>query len=192
MYINLPYYDKPKSFHRVPKMFTSEECKTIISFANGREPLKGGIHNNEGKVTKDSKIRSVDVYPIYDTEDMRWLYEIIYETVLTYNNNYFCFDILGIFHDLQLLKYNKGDLYDYHFDLAEGEYSNRKLGVTILLSNDFEGGELIINTGQPHTIELGLGDMVLFPSYVLHKIKPITKGERWALVTWIQGIEPFK
>jgi predicted 2-oxoglutarate/Fe(II)-dependent dioxygenase YbiX len=32
----------------------------------------------------------------------------------------------------------------------------------------------------------------LFPSYVLHKVKPITKGERWSLVTWVQDTKPFK
>jgi predicted 2-oxoglutarate/Fe(II)-dependent dioxygenase YbiX len=34
--------------------------------------------------------------------------------------------------------------------------------------------------------------MTMFPSYVLHKITPVTKGERWSLVTWIQDIKPFR
>ena len=35
------------------------------------------------------------------------------------------------------------------------------------------------------------GTLILFPSYILHEVKPITKGERNSLVTWVTG-KPFK
>ena len=31
------------------------------------------------------------------------------------------------------------------------------------------------------------GKLILFPSYVLHEVKPVTKGERYSLVAWITG-----
>ena len=35
------------------------------------------------------------------------------------------------------------------------------------------------------------GDLIIFPSYMLHEVKPVTHGERNSLVTWITG-EQFK
>ena len=35
------------------------------------------------------------------------------------------------------------------------------------------------------------GDLILFPSYTLHEVKPVTKGERNSLVAWVTG-KPFK
>ena len=46
--------------------------------------------------------------------------------------------------------------------------------------------------GADRPIHMEVGDMTMLPSYVLHKITPVTKGERWSLVTWIQDIKPFR
>ena len=32
-----------------------------------------------------------------------------------------------------------------------------------------------------------IGDLVVFPSYVLHEVTPVTKGERNSLVCWVTG-----
>ncbi len=35
------------------------------------------------------------------------------------------------------------------------------------------------------------GTLIVFPSYTLHEVTPVTKGERNSLVTWVTG-KPFK
>jgi PKHD-type hydroxylase len=70
--------------------------------------------------------------------------------------------------------------------------STRKLGFTIQLSNpeDYEGGELQFYDGSKTRLEPELkekGTLIVFPSFVWHRILPITKGTRYAVVGWIHG-----
>ena len=83
--------------------------------------------------------------------------------------------------------------YRFHPDTANGEMGVRKLSVSLLLNEqdiDFEGGEFLFNTGNesnPHKIVIERGSMVLFPSYMLHAVSPVTKGVRKSLVVWVEG-----
>jgi PKHD-type hydroxylase len=70
----------------------------------------------------------------------------------------------------------------------------RKLSLTIQLSSpeDYEGGELALKFGaKANLMPKDLGKMVVFPSYVLHEVRPVTKGTRYSLVAWVTG-KPFK
>lgn len=71
---------------------------------------------------------------------------------------------------------------------------NRKLSMVIQLSDpsEYEGGELLLHLGNnPTRIERKKGLAVFFPSYILHEVTPVTKGERYSLVAWVHG-KPFK
>ena len=55
-------------------------------------------------------------------------------------------------------------------------------------SKDYEGGDLMLmHSNTPNIIEKKKGYLVAFPSYVLHEVTPVTKGERYSLVAWIHG-----
>ena len=81
--------------------------------------------------------------------------------------------------------------YDWHVDMGPGK-ANRKLSLVCQLSDpsEYEGGELQIHTGQIHTVEKKKGLVVIFPSYLLHCVTPVTSGKRQTLVLWIEG-PPF-
>ena len=84
---------------------------------------------------------------------------------------------------------NEGE-YNWHFDADPHSYNYTiKLTTLINLSNEnYEGGELEIKIGnKPKAMKKDQGRLVAFPSYVLHQVKPITKGERNSLVVWITG-----
>jgi PKHD-type hydroxylase len=71
---------------------------------------------------------------------------------------------------------------------------NRKLSIVVQLSSpdDYEGGELKLhNFHEPTAINKEKGLVVTFPSYTLHEVAPVTKGERYTLVAWVHG-PPFK
>jgi|TARA_R100000656_G_scaffold108813_1_gene80895 PKHD-type hydroxylase len=110
----------------------------------------------------------------------------------------------------QFTKYKSGQYYDWHCDSWESPYEKglaqgkiRKLSVTISLSDekDYEGGELEFDfrNNDPHTKRntaickeiLPRGSVVVFPSFVWHRVKPVTKGVRYSLVIWNVGY-PFK
>ena len=112
----------------------------------------------------------------------------------------------------QFTKYKLNQFYDWHCDSWEAPYNEpndlnrhgkiRKLSVTCSLSDpkDYEGGELEFdfrNTDPDKTstrkcAEISeRGSIVVFPSHVWHRVKPVTKGIRYSLVIWNLGY-PFK
>jgi PKHD-type hydroxylase len=66
----------------------------------------------------------------------------------------------------------------------------RKLSLTLLLDDEFEGGEFQINGSNAHepiVVPLHKGRAVLFPSFMIHRVTPITKGKRRSIVVWVVG-----
>ncbi len=110
------------------------------------------------------------------------------------NQKYFNFDLFGITEGLQFTNYtapsgNYGKHVDRSFSIPI-----RKLSMSIQLSNpnEYEGGDLLLHEGEEGIPLLKeQGTLLLFPSYILHEVTPVTKGERNSLVTWITGT-PFK
>ena len=84
--------------------------------------------------------------------------------------------------------------YNWHYDTfwaGETTY-DRKISVIIQLSNpsDYEGGEFLLEDQyeQPNATELKQrGTVLCFPSFLMHTVKPVTKGIRKSLVAWIEG-----
>ena len=59
--------------------------------------------------------------------------------------------------------------------------------MTLLLNDDFEGGDFEINLSQPEKIDVRKGRAIFFPSHILHRVTPVTKGTRKSLVIWVEG-----
>ena len=89
--------------------------------------------------------------------------------------------------NLQYTEYDskKEGHYDWHIDIGEGEYAGRKLSVVLLLNDDYEGGELEI--WEKGFVPKGKGNLFVFPSYLLHRVTPVTEGIRKSLVLWTSG-----
>lgn len=110
------------------------------------------------------------------------------------NDEYWKFDISNINYNIDapaIYRYNVNGLFDWHIDLSTN-LSTRKLSFTIQLSDpkDYEGGELQFFDGKETYINKNLkekGSIIIFPSFVWHRILPITKGTRYSLVGWIHG-----
>ena len=85
---------------------------------------------------------------------------------------------------------NKGQ-YDWHTDGEDNFFIDIKLTVLINLSEEpYEGGQLKLNNGGPSIVINELnnpGDMVMFKSYLLHKVEPVTKGVRKSLTIFLKG-----
>ena len=102
---------------------------------------------------------------------------------------------VGILEPLQFTKYGVGEKYDWHVDqlININEETCRKLSFTMLLNDEFEGGDLQLECGSPsnpereHSVALKKGDIVFFPSYCWHRVLPVTSGERHSLVGWLHG-----
>ena len=98
--------------------------------------------------------------------------------------------------NLQFLLYTASDqgFYDWHLDRGVyGSSAKRKLSMTVQLTDGYEGGQLDVMTGRSFvSLPKQAGVVSLFPSYMLHRVTPVTKGTREAIVLWFTGCEGFK
>lgn len=129
-----------------------------------------------------------------------WVIELIEHVVLVSNRNAFGFD-LDYVHEIQFTEYSadyKGH-YHWHEDLdwTNNKPYQRKLSFVCQLSDPsgYEGGKLELRfpDGEDPPAD-GLADqgsILVFPSFVKHRVTPITKGMRYSLVTWYEG-PPFR
>lgn len=96
-------------------------------------------------------------------------------------------------------RYTKDESYGFHVDAAIMRMPNSQdvlrsdMSMTTFLSDpdSYEGGELVIQTefGE-QKIKGQEGDAVLYQSSSLHKVTPVTKGQRIAAITWMQSLVP--
>lgn len=109
-------------------------------------------------------------------------------TALNSNNAWWKYDIT---HSVQseFLIYKPEGHYNSHVD-TEHKHGNdcRKLTALAFLNTDFEGGEFYINgDGIKLYPQIKKGDVIVFPSYLIHGVEPVLKGTRYSCVAWMLG-----
>ena len=170
-----------------------ETCEQIINLGKDKW-MKAKI---EGKKEIDTKTRRTDV--AWSNDD--WLYQICWDYLHTANrNSNWNFEISSC-EPMQITKYKKNGHYEFHqdgngfsrYDNTENKFlhnKTRKLSMTIVLNEDYEGGEFEFFQ-DINLIKEKMGTVIVFPSYMVHKVRPVTKGTRYSLVAWFCG-QPFK
>lgn len=92
---------------------------------------------------------------------------------------------------LILSRYRTGQTYGLHVDDAVMAGLRTDLSFTLFLAepDSYDGGALIIeDTFEARAIKLNPGDLILYPSTTLHRVEPVTRGERLAVVGWAQSL----
>ncbi len=179
------YLDQVNSYAYWEKAFTEKECEKIIKIAKDKGLIKGTTNNN-------SDVRSSKINWLYSSDDLEFAFRKITDIVLNLNKRFFQFDIFGLNEGLQFTNYKApSDKFGKHIDRINNSVV-RKLSLSVQLTKpeEYEGGELILYTDDKGTeMKKEQGTLLLFPSYTLHEVKPITKGERNSLVAWVTGKE---
>jgi PKHD-type hydroxylase len=169
-------------------VFTSDECKKIIEIGENKNVSKGVVRG-ELQDVRDSYVSW-----LFPEENTRWIYERLSNSVMVLNNQFFNFHLSGFLEGLQFTRYDApSGFYGVHTDRAFNQ-AVRKLSVSIQLSNpnSYEGGELGLQDGSNvEVMGKEQGKLIAFPSFVLHQVKPVTKGTRYSLVAWVSG-DPFR
>jgi len=170
------------------KAFSKEECQTIINIARDKGLIKGTTFNDDKiKNVRDSKISW-----LYPVDGMDWVFRRVTDIVLNLNERFFKFDLFGINEGFQFTNYEApSGKYGKHVDRAIN-IPVRKLSISVQLTNpeEYEGGELKLYDGddeEASVMDKTQGTLIIFPSYVLHEVMPVTKGTRNSLVTWVTG-----
>lgn len=167
--------------------FTAREIKDIISIGDDYAPDDATI----GTGVKNSEIRTSKVSWINNNSRTGWLYDRMAWIGRNLNGQFFDLDLYGFVEDFQYTEYTVGHHYTWHMDKGpESKSSPRKLSLVLLLSDpsEYEGGDLEIFTGvNPVSLDKKKGIVHAFPSFVMHRVTPITRGIRRSLVVWIAG-----
>ena len=164
-------------------------CERIIKEHKNKihQKVKGRIQKNN-KFIIDKK-RQVDGWVI--DESVTWIEEIIINSTYT-ALEYLDYDVVGLLESPQLLRYTAPSIgYDWHTDLGEDEASTRKISISIALNDQYEGGKIAFFSNKLFQHKMPIGQSLAFPSFLSHRVMPIEKGERWALVSWVSG-QPFR
>ena len=145
----------------------------------------------EGKVVKEK--RRTNISWMFPDQANAHIWEKISNTIWSANRQFFRFDLRGCYEAMQLGVYTEHDQghYDWHIDSGlETNTVPRKLSMALLLSDpsEFEGGQLqVMRAGVPESVEQKRGRAWFFPSYLMHRVTPVTKGIRRSLVMWVGG-----
>ena len=192
-------------------------CDDIIQYALSKPETMartGGYDKpnlNQQEILNIQEIRKSDVVWLDDT----WIYKEIQPYIQIANKNAgWNFEWFRS-ESCQFTKYKLNQYYDWHCDSWDVPYNKpnspehgliRKLSVTCQLTDgsEYEGGELQfdfknynpdIRDENKHLITskeiLPKGSIIVFPSFIWHRVKPVTKGTRYSLVLWNLGY-PFK
>ena len=184
---NLPENPDLTNFYRYPSGFSDEEIYAITQLAEDRdfEPGTAG-----GSVNPQYRKQNI-TWLSYD-DSSAWVYAKVAAMIEEANSTLWGFTLDGMREDFQFGRYGPGDFFDWHLDMPEAPTKNgfRKISVVIQLSDRkvFEGGDLELKFAKdPVNTRMDRGDVVVFPSYALHRVTPITQGHRYSLVLWAHG-----
>ena len=136
------------------------------------------------KVNRQSKSRFIDDERLYGLVDgfarfanskAEWNYDI------------------DFIEPIQDTLYEVGGYYDWHIDESnwfQGKRQSnriRKISFTVLLNDDFEGGEFELFADEKKVIPMKKKDVILFMGDTPHRVRKVTSGVRKSLVGWVQG-----
>lgn len=137
-------------------------------------------------------VRKSNIKWIPKNETHGWLYDRLMQYMSIANNNLWHFNLESILDSIQYTQYhgNEKGFYGWHMDIGPQELAFRKLSLVVQLSSpsDYSGGELQIRSGHGEaTVSKTQGTVIVFPSYLLHQVTPVTGGLRESLVLWSGG-----
>lgn len=137
----------------------------------------------------------------YRSSEIRWMTSepdvsnLLWRFANAANRNAFGFNI-SYLNDIQYTTYHatQNGKYDWHHDTFWGNPTSfdRKISIVIQLSDprDYEGGDFEIDLQYPALPAEEIrtkGAVIAFPSFIRHRVTPVTKGVRRSLVCWVEG-----
>ena len=183
--------DLPLEFKETNRSFMSVQCvqcdidiESIIEVA-GTHGLQDARVSQQVNVDSYRKTKVTFIH----RSEIPSLFEKLYRVICDQNLSVYRFKLFSMPDVIQYAEYSQTDFYKWHIDCGF-DSPNRKLSISVQLSDpsEYEGGEIefmidenIIKAPREK------GTVIIFPSFILHRVTPVTKGTRKSLVAWIEG-----
>lgn len=172
----------------IPKVFTPEECTRLITEFTPR--LKRAAIDGLDALQSEGLRKSSAVF-VFPDESTHWVFKRLNRAAREVNDALYGLEADQFREGFQFTRYDVGEYYGPHFDIGPGKLSERKLSMTVQLSDpaDYAGGELLI---YPEFVAArDRGSLTVFPSFMCHNVLPVKTGVRYSLVSWVAG-PPFR
>lgn len=179
------------SWYKVMDGFSKEELDMIenrvVLLPYHRATTEGGPDGD--------RISNIKWIP--QNEEWEWLYRRLMYFAELANDESWGFDLKSAPETIQYTEYDSRELgkYEWHQDIGPNDLSARKISITVQLSDndEYEGGDLCFWHGGDSldknydVADKRKGNVIIFPSYLVHTVKPVTKGIRKSFVLWLGG-----
>lgn len=141
--------------------------------------------------SRQQRIRITRTAAITPTPEIKWLYDRMQAVIRKVNRQVYQFDLEGFREAFQYTVYHgaEGGHYDWHIDWGPNRVQ-RKLSASVQLSDPghYEGCDLQFHgVREIETAPRERGAVIVFPSFIQHRVTPCTRGTRKAIVVWTSG-----
>lgn len=183
--------------------FSNEEIENIQVFCE-RSELEDSTTIGSTSKEQVEKVRKSKVKFFNKNCETEWIFDRFNNIISSLNESYYNFNLNG-YESFQYTVYDGGykGKYDWHMDTCLGNSiddmssntrETRKLTAIMLLNEpnvDFVGGDFQLYTGgdinEAITVEMTKGKVICFPSFLIHRVKPVLLGVRKSIVIWVTG-----
>ena len=176
-------------FHIQPAALSAAQCDQLIALVQSHQLADAALVGG----AKSSQIRSAKLAWLDDIPAAAWVLDQMIAHVAAANRHAFRFDLTDFGESPQVARYTAAgaDHFDWHADIGAGVWAaKRKLTIVVQLSDPagYEGGTLQLRPDSTITDAPTIrGTATIFPSFVLHRVTPVTMGTRWSLTLWAHG-----
>jgi len=170
-----------KYYELYEKALSSQFCEYVIKSIDWNKVEMAKVNRDKSEI--DETARITDIY----WEELLSPIGCVVQSYIVEANKNWNYDIRRL-EKIQMSKYGIGGHYDWHMDSKEPiNAEQRKLSISILLNNDFDGGGLELKSNKDENVLKYQGDIVVFPSFLQHRVLPVTDGTRYTAVSWAYG-----
>jgi PKHD-type hydroxylase len=175
--------------------FGAEELKAIERYGDGLPQQNAVVDADSPR--SDQDIRTSRVAWIEQNALTENIYDRMETIILSLNSQFYQFHLAKLAPLQYAIYYGSEQAhFDWHVDYCREtgheEQDTRKLSITVQLSDpsDYEGGELQARIRSKIDVAPKTrGTVIAFPSFVLHRVTPVTAGIRKSMVAWVLGPE---
>jgi len=177
------------AIHTIVAAFSLAECDRILAQSATVPPEEARLVGQN----KDHNIRRADLVWLDDVPGTGWVMDLIIDQVRVANRDIYGFDLREFSESLQVAHYDgaRQGHFDWHSDIGEGRIAaKRKLTLVAQLSEPdaYVGGALeVMPSSHSVTADRARGTVTIFPSYMLHRVTPVTDGDRISMTVWAHG-----
>lgn len=178
-------------FHQ--NFLNESEIQQVNALWNQDSVTPATVYDHTSQIQQE-EVRRGNLVFLNVNSQIIWLFDKLGHAAVSSNNAHFQFELLGFHQGLQLANYRENDHFNWHLDIGNQGTSNRKLSLSLQLDdgNSYEGGDLqFMVDSQVYNAPREKGTLIIFPSYILHRVTPITAGSRMSVVGWVTG-PPFR